>query len=151
MARLKAHGISIALPRGWDGEIYRSDEEGESGVVAPVLHAGNFVLPRGRGDFGSGAVDKMGRRGLMLMVLEYDRSSAGAPLFDHPFPRAMRQREFGPDQLQRTLAGQAGAQRFATEGGRAFCIYMVLGSMRLRSMLVPELNRALETIEIDPA
>jgi hypothetical protein len=87
---------------------------------------------------------------MLLSIVEFDRASAGTPLFSHAFPRHLRQRDFEPNQLQRALAGQAGVQRFATVVGRAFCIYAVLGSLRLRAVLVPELNRVLETVEITP-
>jgi hypothetical protein len=149
MARLSAHGLSVELPRGWDGEIFLNDEE-NTDPARPVLHAANIALPRGRGAYGSGAVERMGRRGMLLSIVEFDRASAGTPLFSHAFPRQLRQRDFEPNQLQRALAGQAGVQRFATVGGRAFCIYAVLGSLRLRAVLVPELNRVLETVEITP-
>ena len=50
--------------------------------------------------------------------------------------------------LQVTDSGQAGAQRFASTGGRAFCVYAVLGNYAMRNVLVPELNRALGTVTI---
>jgi hypothetical protein len=83
-------------------------------------------------------------------VLEYDDSAAASALFAHRFPQRLLVREFGPDNLQRPLPGQAGAQRFVRSGGRAFCVYAVLGSYGLRRRLVPELNRALGTVEIEP-
>jgi hypothetical protein len=154
MSRLFAHGIGIRLPRGWDGEIFLRDLDGDPTDDVtdnrPVLHAANFALPRDRGDFGSTAVEVMGRPGVFLAVLEYDADAAESALFANRFPRRLLVREFGPDNLQRPLPGQAGAQRFVRSGGRAFCIYAVLGSYGLRRRLVPELNRVLETIDIEP-
>ncbi len=154
MSRLRAHGMSVRLPRGWDGEIFLRDLDGDPTDAVtdnkPVLHAANFALPRARGDFGSSAVEAMGRPGILLAVLEYEHASADSTLFAHRFPQRLLVREFGPTNLQRPLPGQSGAQRFVRSGGRAFCIYAVLGSHGLRRRLVPELNRVLETIEIDP-
>lgn len=147
-SRLTAHGLAVTLPAGWDGEIYRRDLEGEIGVVKPVVHVANFGLPTGRGDFGSGAVERMGRRGVLLSILEYDDRSAGTPLFANPFPRALTAREFATNTMQRAIPGQAGTQRFVTEAGRAFCVYAVIGSHALRKVLVPELNKVLATVEI---
>src|SRR6056297_2158312 len=153
MSRLSAHGLAIRLPRGWDGEIFLRDLDGDPTDDVtdnkPVLHAANFALPRNRGDFGSGAVEAMGRPAVFLAVLEYEREAAASALFAHRFPDRLLVREFGPDNLQRPLPGQSGAQRFVRSGGRAFCVYAVLGSHGLRRRLVPELNRVLETVDIE--
>ena len=53
--------------------------------------------------------------------------------------------------MQRTIVGMSGAQSFFTEGGRAFCAYVVLGSHRARAALVPEVNRLLAGLRIEPA
>lgn len=153
-ARVSAHGISIHLPPGWDAEIYLRDVDGDPTDavtdIKPVLHATNFPLPAGRGDFGSIAVEAMGSPGILLAVLEYEHASAATALFSNPFPKRLEAREFGLNNLQRPLANQAGAQRFCTSGGRAFCVYAVIGNYGLRSVLVPELNRALGMVAIDP-
>ena len=153
-AQIAAHGMSIHLPAGWDAEIYVRDLDGDptDDVVElkPVLHAANFPLPTGRGDFGSVAVESMGRPGVFLAILEYENASAQTMLFRNGFPTRLETREFGPTNLQRPLHGQAGAQRFCSSGGRAFCVYAVLGNYAMRNVLVPELNRALGAVAIRP-
>lgn len=152
-AQLSAHGLSILLPAGWDGEIFLRDVDGDPtddvSTIRPVLHAANFPLPPGRGDFGSVAVEAMDRPGVLLAVLEYDEESATSPLFDNPVPTRLEAEEFGPQNLQRPLPGQGGAQRFCSTDDRAFCVYAVLGSYAMRNLLVPELNKALGTLAID--
>ncbi len=151
-AQVSAHGISIHLPAGWDAEIYVRDLDGDPTdeiiELKPVLHASNFPLPLGRGDFGSVAVEAMDRPGIFLAVLEYENASAGTTLFSNPFPTRLEPREFGPTNLQRPLPGQAGAQRFCSVAGRAFCIYAVIGNYAMRNILVAELNKALGTVAI---
>ena len=150
---LRAYGLSIFLPAGWDGEIFQRDLDGDptNAVTSfkPVLHVANFPLPAGRGDFGSIAVESMGSGAILLAVLEYDEMDAGTALFDHPLVNSMTTDEFGPNNLQRPLPGQAGAQRFFHVGNRAFCLYCVLGNYNLRNVLVPELNQVLGTLTID--
>ena len=152
--RLHDHGLSVVLPGGWDGEVYLRDlDDNPHDAVAsfkPVLHTANFPLPPGRGDFGSVAVESMGSGAIFLAVLEYEDASVGTTLFDNRMPTQLWPREFGPNNLQRPLPNQAGAQRFATVHERAFCVYAVLGSYARRRVLLPELNRVLETIEIEP-
>ena len=48
-------------------------------------------------------------------------------------PRALSPDDFSPGVLQRAIRGQAGVQRFFHEPGRAFCLYVVLGSFARRA------------------
>ena len=59
--------------------------------------------------------------------------------------------DFNPNVLQRAIRGQAGVQRFFQEAGRAFCLYVVLGSLANRDRLVPAVNRVLATFELASA
>jgi hypothetical protein len=52
--------------------------------------------------------------------------------------------------MQRPLPGQSGAQFFFTEAGRAFCLYVVLGSHARRRQLVPEVNLVLSALSVTP-
>jgi hypothetical protein len=113
------------------------------------VHAANFILPDGRGDFGSGAVGLMGTGHVFVVLFEYSPESAGTALFQAKgFPRLLRAEWFTPNQLQRTLPGQAGVQRFFVEHGRPFSLYAVLGSHTNRSALVPMVNDLLNRITI---
>ncbi len=118
--------------------------------VHPVLHAADFALPEERGDFGSGAVETMRSDQAFVALVEYHRDSAGTALFSSQLgmPRQMGADDFSPRQLQRTIRGQGGAQVFFVEAGRAFCLYVVLGSMANRHQVVPRVNVALSAIEI---
>ena len=143
MTRLTSRGIGIDLPQGWEGTIYERDEG------QPVLHAATFPLPQERGDFGNGAVDRMGWDDILLVLLEYDPSSAGTALFATAgAPRQLGGTDFSPNMLQKMISGQAGVQRFFTEAGRAFCLYAVIGAYRRAARLASELSTVLNTITI---
>jgi hypothetical protein len=159
MARLAAFGLSADPPDGWDGEIYRRDDAsvgravsalvGAGEVVMPILHLANFPLPAGRGDYGGGAVELMGRGGVFVSLLEHPAHEGQTALFagkGTPWP--LRGGDFDPQQMQRTIGGQAGCQRFFTDNGRAFCLYVAIGSYGSRNVLVREVNRALATIDL---
>jgi hypothetical protein len=144
-----AHGLRIALPRRWEARLYRRDrvlEDGES--VNPVLHAANFALPPGRGDFGSGAVEAMRPPNAFLALLEYDPSEAGHTLFAARGVPRPALADFAPTALQRKLPGQLGCQRFFTESERAFCLYVVLGSWKHAKQLVDEVCTVLDNLEV---
>jgi hypothetical protein len=94
----------------------------------------------------------MGPSHAFIALIEYDPSSAGTALFSShvAMPLQVRAEGFSPQQLQRTIRGQAGTQRFFVDGGRPFCLYVVLGSMANRHHLVPRVNDLLSAIEIEP-
>jgi hypothetical protein len=66
-------------------------------------------------------------------------------------PRELGPEEFSARQLQRTLRGQGGVQRFFVEEGRAFCLYVVLGGLEDRGRVVPRVNAVLTAITISAA
>jgi hypothetical protein len=121
--RLDAHGVSIDLPAGWDGRIGR-----RPGGYA-VAHAASFPLPAGDGDFATAATSRMPAGGVVVVLVEYEPALAGSGLFAPAGPPAsLAARDFRPQTLLRRLPGQAGVQRFFSHGGRAFCLYAVVGS-----------------------
>ena len=150
-ATLAAHGLRVTLPERWEARLYLREPLAGAPVDeshAPVLHLGNFALPPGRGDFGTGAVEVMGPRHAFVAVLEYDREEAGTALFATRGRPALHPDDFAPRALQRRLPGQLGCQRFYTEGGRAFCLYAVLGSREHAGALVAEVRQVVASVEV---
>ncbi|HLF60272.1 MAG TPA: hypothetical protein VI980_03730 [Acidimicrobiia bacterium] len=152
--RMRSEGIEVDVPQGWDGEIYRRS----SGITAlsgpgdqsrPVMHMANFPLPSERGDFGSGAVELMRSDNLLVVLFEYGPESAGSPLFSARGVPTVSAGDFHPNAMQRPLPGQSGAQYFFSVGGRAFCLYVALGSHLFRHELVPKVNEILGVLRID--
>ena len=150
--RISAYGLAVDVPSGWEARIRRLAPAGDGFRAHPVLHAADFALPEERGDFGSGAVEKLGPSQAFIALIEYDPSSAGTALFSSnvAWPLQVGIDDFSTHQLQRTIRGHAGTQRFLVDGGRAFCLYVVLGSMASRHHAVPRVNAILSTIEIEP-
>ena len=148
--RVEASGLAVHAPRGWDVRIYRRPAVDPGSATEPVLHAANFPLPVHRADYGGGVVERMGPRHVFVALLEFGREAARTALFDRPRPRTLLVETFGPDRLQRVIPGQGGAQFFFTENGRAFCLYVVIGSYRDRGSLVPAASAVAATLEIAP-
>ena len=164
MNKLSAGGVSVGLPNGWEGEVFNrapdvdgrnlqadQDNDGDTEVARNVVHLANFALPAERGDFGSGAVELMSSGALMVILFEHGPESADMPLFARSGIPVLTPDEFQPQPMQRTLSGQSGRQVFFNVNGRAFCLYVVLGSHRQREMLVPLVNEVLASLEIEPA
>ncbi len=157
--RLDAHGLSCAVLAGWDIRIEQrqqstvmapASELPMGGYVHPILHAGTSPLPTARGDYGSGYVETMTSRDVFLCLGEFDPYEGVEDMFDSGMTPPLRSADFHPDAQQRVIAGMCGTQRFFTSNGRAFCLYIVLGSWLQRSQLVPVANSFLSTIRIAP-
>lgn len=157
-------GISAALPIGWEGRMMRRGPQpgllrrsAATDVLPdeqtnPVVHLANFALPPERGDYGSGAVDIMGRNHALVVLVEFSGDSHASALFRHRgLPRSIRPGYFSPNALQRRRPGQMGYQRFFNENGRAFCLYIVLGSQRLSNQLCGECTDVVRGIRIGRA
>jgi hypothetical protein len=126
--------------QGWPGE-----------VPNPVVHLANFALPPGRGDFGSGATDRMTEANALIVLFEYGPESVGQPLFaSKGIPCSLHPNHFRSNALQRQIPGQIGFQHFFTEAGRAFTLFVVLGSTRHAHALTTACNRTLTATRIDP-
>jgi len=166
--QVAGHGLAVTLPHPWEARLYLRDappHEGSNDVDSagvdhpaargwpgelthPVLHLANFSLPRGRGDFGTGAVEQMRSHHAFVSLFEYERGESGRALFATaglPMPRAA---DFSAAALQRRLAGQGGWQRFFHQDGRAFCVYVVLGSLAQARAVVPEVRHVLGQVRI---
>ena len=150
--KLAAHGISIELPDGWEGKIYRR-RGGD-----PTLHAANYALPGWDGDFGSVATDRMPVNGSFLVITEYRPGNGlepGKGLFAaEAIPLPLDLRHFGARTLHITRQGQLGFQHFFTATGRPFCLYAVMKPPRHKGVVfatkakpqVSSINSVLETV-----
>jgi hypothetical protein len=142
---LSGYGITVDLPSGWEGRIYKRPE-GD-----PTLHAGNFPLPVEDGDFGSRALTAMRGGGAFLVVTEYERGLAGRGLFAPQAPAPIpATSELNAWALLRVRRGQFGIQRFMTVGGRPLCVYLVVGAVPSPSALLASVNAVLRSLSIVP-
>lgn len=156
---LSAHGLSVVVPIGWDGSIRRSrgdgddtpvDDVGPLGTSNPVLQVASFPLPRVRGDYGGGAVEAMRPTDVFVALVEFDHQAADTPLFASLGPDRFGADDFHRGTMHRPMPGHTGHQQFfRTPGGRAFSLYVALGSHRLRSAGAARAAAVVTTIRID--
>jgi hypothetical protein len=164
MSEIAAHGLAIDVPSQWEGRIFRRVQAGEvraaevPGEVAPegeetfpVVHVATIPLPLDMADYGSDVVEELGPDDALIVIKEFNPADAGQPLFEQVgLPREVRAEDLDPRVLQRRLEGQAGSQTFFNDNGRAFCLYVVVGSYERRVTTAPRIGAVLETIRIDP-
>lgn len=149
--KVDSPGISLDLPPGWEAEIDGGAGESEPGtesVTTPRVHIANFPLPPVRGDFGSGAVERMIDGDVLICLLEESGEAVGSRLHELDGIPQMQASDFSPHAMQRPLQGQSGSQKFFHRAGRAFVLYVVLGSHLSRTAALGGLNEVLAGITI---
>jgi hypothetical protein len=118
-------------------------------LTTVAAHGLRVELPPRRGDYGSGAVEMMRAGHVFVALVEFGAVEADTALFAaRGIPRP-ELADFAPNALQRRLPGQLGVQRFFTENGRAFCLYVVLGSARFGQQLIGEVRDVLGNLAVD--
>ncbi len=162
---LQSYGIEVDLPDGWDGRIMNRGTpatwraasgapeptmETDGSLTMPIVHAANFALPPERGDYGGGVVESMGTDDVLVTLLESTPDSVDTPLFrSRGLPRVLHSGDFSASALQRVIRPQLGWQHFFTESGRAFVLYVVLGSRRRSVALCRDASRVLTATRIE--
>jgi hypothetical protein len=164
VSEITAHGLTVDVPAGWEGRVYRRAEAGQlqadnvaggpapaGELTFPVVHVASVPIPNDAADYGSDVVETLGPTDAYIVLKEFEPSVEAQPLFERVgMPRVLTGEDFDPSALQRQLAGQAGRQIFFNESGRAFCLYVVLGAYNRRNDVVAAVNAVLAGIRIDP-
>jgi hypothetical protein len=148
--RFEGRRITVDLPNGWEGQLDEGLQTLSDGAVRPtVAHLANFPLPPGRGDFAGGAVQVMQPGDALIVLFEYGPDSVGTALFESQgVPRTVRSADFDREVLHVPAPGMSGLQRFFTANGRAFCLYVVVGSHIDRADVVGQINEVLASLEV---
>lgn len=149
---VQSNGISMDLPPGWEAEVDGGGGDPEPGAQAletPRVHIANFPLPAVRGDFGSGAVERMIDGDAIICLLEESGDAVGTAVYAHEGIPRLTAADFAPNRMQRPLKGQAGTQKFFSVGDRAFVLYVAIGAHTSRGSLVHDVNGVLDGITID--
>jgi hypothetical protein len=146
---LAAHGIHVELPRSWSGRVFARH------ASAATLHAANFALALGDGEFGGRSTAAMHPGASFLALTEYEPGGGlkpGVGLFaSRRVPRALDPTAFSAAGLAHPQPGQVGAQHFFTASGRPFCLYVVLaGERATRRRQLHAVGHVLGSLRISP-
>jgi hypothetical protein len=147
---LERQGIRVELLPGWEGRIRLQFESDEGERAFPVLHVSTVPLSAQRADYGGGVVERLGERDVFVSLIEFGPEEAGSALYGavDELP-TLDPAAFARNQLQRRIRGQAGVQHFFTLNGRAFCLYVVLGSIARSDELVARANEMLRGLVVE--
>jgi hypothetical protein len=147
--KLTRQGLEIELPDGWDARIYQREAEVDA-ITRRALHAANFALPTGLGDYAVDAVERMTTGDVLVVLLEFDPDRAGRGLFrSEGLPAGLAAGDFSPTAMPRAIPGRTAAQWFFSLNGRALCLYVVLGSHAGRADVMPLVNQVVATLRVE--
>ena len=120
-----------------------------------TLHAGDFQLALGDGEFGDASTAAMPAGATFIALTEYLPGGGlepGRGLFAATrIPRRLDPSAFSASGLAHPRAGQAGTQHFFTVAGRPFCLYVVVAGGRAhRRRQLALLDQVLRTLRVVP-
>jgi hypothetical protein len=146
---LSAHGIELELPPRWSGRLFRRPGGN------PTLHAGDFALALGDGEFGDASTGQMPAGATFVALAEYLPGGGlqpGRGLFESGrIPLPLDPTGFASSRLAHPRPGQVGLQHFFTVNGRPFCLYVVLASGGTgRRRQLAGVSRVLASLKIAP-
>jgi hypothetical protein len=150
LTTLASHGISIDIPRGWEGRFFVPDVPPPA-VNLPVLHLTDAILTPQRSSFAPELAARAGGTGVLVALLEFEHTLADEGLYaPQGLGLPLGRERFDPRALQVPSMVQEGHQRFFSSHGRAFCLYVVLGTAGGLEARLRTVNDALATLRIRP-
>lgn len=153
------HGLGADAPSGWQVQVRRlpgaeppapgaRSAAPQEDVTRGVLHACTRAMPAERGDFGTGVVELLGPDDIFVALVDYGTEVADQGLFEKQGVPHLAPSQFAPNRLQRPLPGLSASQHFFSSGGRAFCLFTVIGSHARRMASVRRAEALVRTLRI---
>ena len=176
--RRTAYGLSLDVPSGWSSAMLRrpvdapevaspptdgpatADPRAEVAPstpgapterTLPVVHVCTRELPATMGDFGGGLVEVLAPDDVFVALLEYGSDLADTGLFERQGLPRLAPSQFAPNRMPRDVVGRSASQHFFSVGGRAFCLFTVLGSHSRRMATVPRAAGVVRSLTVDSA
>jgi hypothetical protein len=143
VAGLSRYGLTITLPSGWQGRIYKRRQG------LPVFHAGNFRLPFGDDDGGTKAIKTMGKSSVLIVLLESE-GTGGAHFRRLSAPPQVRRNDFLA-MFEGVPPSHAFARVLFTTRRRYFQVWVQFGIRPAPAGLLRQANHVLATLRIGPA
>ena len=149
--RLADRGLALEVPRGWEARIFVPSAPAPA-VNLPVVHASSVALPLARSSFATEATPLLGASGVLIALVEFESALADAGLYAaRGVPARLRGEDLDPAALQLPHPRQGAVQRFFSDAGRAFCLYVVAGLGPALAERLARANDVLASLRVDAA
>lgn len=143
---LSGFGLSIVLPRGWSGQIYK--RIAPEPTYGAIVHISNLHLPYPDGyDADAGISSRLAKRDVLIVLTEHapPHRASRYPRLRPPLvvARANARVEGIPDL-------HASALRFFSTSGRYFDLVVQFGTRPAPPQVIHQVNDVLATLRISP-
>lgn len=124
MTTLRAHGLDLRIDRGWEARIWMPDEQAPA-ENHPVVRIANFALTTSHDTYTTEAVEDLRPGQVVASLVEFSPRLAGNGLYAPAGVPRLRVADLDPNALQGARPGRFGLQRFFSQNGRAFSLYVM--------------------------
>lgn len=121
---LQGHGLTLVVHDGWEARIWMPDLPPPA-ENHPVVRLANFALPLTKNTYAEDVADGLRAGEVVASLAEFSSTLAGKGLYAPRGAPDLEPGDLDPRAVQRQAPGRAGAQRFFSEHGRAFSLYVV--------------------------
>jgi hypothetical protein len=123
-AALSGHGLALTVHDGWEARIWMPDLPPPA-ENHPVVRLANFALPLTKNTYAEDVADGLRGGEVVASLAEFSPTMAGRGLYASRGVPELEPGDLDPRAVQRQAPGRAGVQRFFSERGRAFSLYVV--------------------------
>ncbi len=149
MTELRAHGISLAIHRGWEARVWVPDLPPPA-ENHPVVRLANFALPSSRNTYAEDVADGLRPGQVVASLAEFSPALADRGLYAPQGVPRVHVGDLDPRAVQRQGHGRAGVQRFFSVEGRAFSLYVVGRGGDGLAEALGALDAQLHALVVDP-
>lgn len=121
---LHGHGLALTIHDGWEARIWMPDLP-RPAENHPVVRLANFALPFTKNTYAEDVADALRPGQVVASLAEFSPDLAGRGLYAPEGVPELDPADLDPRAVQRQAPGRAGVQRFFSEQGRAFSLYVV--------------------------
>ena len=121
---LQSHGLTLAVHHGGEARIWMPDLPPPA-ENHPVVRLANFALPLTKNTYAEDVADALRVGQVVASLAEFSPTLADTGLYEPRGVPDLVPDDLDPRAVQRQAPGRAGVQRFFSEHGRAFSLYVV--------------------------
>lgn len=145
---LRGHGLALTVHEGWEARIWMPDLDPPA-ENHPVVRLANFALPLTKNTYAEDVADGLRPGQVVASLAEFSPSLAGRGLYEPRGVPELDPADLDPRAVQRQAPGRAGVQRFFSEHGRAFSLYVVARRGQGLDHAMHQLTQQLRGLTVD--
>ena len=145
---LRAHGLALTVHDGWEARIWMP-ELPPPAENHPVVRLANFALPLTKNTYAEDVADELQAGEVVASLAEFSPSLADRGLYEPRGVPELHPEDLDPRAVQRQAPGRAGVQRFFSEHGRAFSLYVVARRGRGLDRAMHQLTQQLRGLTVE--